>query len=231
MKIYGIYFVALMFDNWFEIVNDQIKTLSMSSLFEKTEKLYVRVFYQKDTDVEEFKKLIHDLGKKIVVSYTNQNEYEYGALKIIKNLSKNENFYCYYLHSKGVSLTENTYKRHKLEIDYKLMTESIKSWRKYMEYFLINEHEKCINSLNSDFDVCGVQLRSTPRTNFLHFSGNFWWTKSDYVKKLPEIEDLDIDNRNLAEFWIGYGNGKYKNLYSTKQAGYRQVITEDYKKK
>lgn len=228
MKIYGVYFIALMLDNWFDIVNDQLQTLLNSKLFSKTEKLYIRIFYEKNSDLEKLKKLIPNL-EKIIISYTNKNEYEYGALKIIKNLSEDENFYCYYLHSKGVSLTEKTYGKHKLDIKYETMKNSIHSWRKYMEHFLINEYEKCIDSLSSGFDACGVQLRGTPRTNLLHFSGNFWWTKSDYVKKLPKIEDLDNNNRNLAEFWIGYGHGKYKNLYFTKQAGYREIITENYK--
>lgn len=229
MKIYGVYFVALIYDNWFEIVSEQLVTLLNSKLFTKTEKLHIRIYYEKKNDLELFKSLLPN-SDKIMISYTDKNEHEYGALRVLKNWSKDEDFYCYYFHSKGVSITEKTYHKHKLEMEYIVMKNSITSWRRYMEFFLINEYEKCVQFLSLGFDACGVQLRGTPRTNYLHFSGNFWWTKSDYIKVLPEIDSLDVNNRNLAEFWIGYGNGNYKNLYFTKQAGYKEIITEDYTK-
>ena len=39
----------------------------------------------------------------------------------------------------------------------------------------------------------------------LHYSGNFFWFYSGYVKTLPEIVTLDIKDRNNAEFWICSG--------------------------
>ena len=47
MKIIGFYFAALMLDNWYEIINEQINKLVGSDLFKNTDKLYVRVFYNK----------------------------------------------------------------------------------------------------------------------------------------------------------------------------------------
>lgn len=228
MKIYGIYFVALMMNNWKEIVSEQIHKILNSELYKKTDKLYVRVFYEDNQELESFKQLIQGY-EKIELSYTNQNEYEFGALRILKDLSKKENFYCYYLHSKGVSITEETYKKHKPNMSYVDVKKAITSWRHYMEYFLIEKYQECIRYLNKGFDTCGVQLRDTPRTDYLHYSGNFWWVNSSYIEKLPEIDSLDTNNRMLAEFWIGYGRGNYKCLYFTNELGYHGVIKENYK--
>ena len=61
MKIIGFYFAALMLDNWHEIVNEQINKIINSDLFKKTDKLYVRVFYNKESDLYEFKKLFNNM--------------------------------------------------------------------------------------------------------------------------------------------------------------------------
>ena len=230
MKIIGFYFAALMLDNWYEIINEQINKLVGSDLFKNTDKLYVRVFYNKESDLCKFKKLFND-NPKIEITSTNKNEHEYGILKIIESCSNVDNFNCYYFHSKGVSITSETMKKHKLNISYQQMKDSIESLRRYMEYFLIDRYEDCIKNLDDGFDACGVQLRGTPRKDSLHFSGNFWWSKSEYIKKLPKIDIFDKENRNEPEFWIGYGYGKYKNLYFTKEAGYQTVIRENYRKK
>jgi hypothetical protein len=228
MKIVGFYFVALIFDNWDKIVNEQITKILNSDLFKITNELNIRVYYEKEKDFLEFKNFLKN-QPKIKITSTTSNEHEYGILQLIEDKSNIDNFYCYYLHSKGVSITPNTMKKHKLDISFEQMTNSIESWRRYMEYFLIDRYKECIEILDNGFDGCGVQLRGTPRKNTLHFSGNFWWSKSEYIKKLPKLETFDKENRNEPEFWIGYGYGNFKNLYFTKQAGYQTIISENYK--
>ena len=39
----------------------------------------------------------------------------------------------------------------------------------------------CISALKKGFDTCG--MRATPLP-FIHYSGNFWWARCDYIKKL-----------------------------------------------
>jgi hypothetical protein len=225
-KIYGFYFVALM-GEWEPIVNDQISKLFSSELYGKTNKLYVRIFYNNSKDLDI---LISKLSKydKVSIDYTNKNEYEFGILNKMQELSKNDDFYCYYLHSKGVSKTNN-----------RGLIEPIKSWRIYMEYFLIEKYNLCLNELNSGWDAVGVKIRLTPNKFWWensnlgyrprHFSGNFWWSKSDFIKKLPDIKVLSLCDRHEAEFWIGYSNGKLKCIHDTKEAGYKQTIKDDYR--
>ena len=156
-------------------------------------------------------------------------------LEILQTISYSENFYCYYLHSKGVS-----------KLNQRGRINPIKSWRNYMEYFIIDKYNNCIVELNSGVDAVGVKLRPTPKGNPnntlmfwwgksnispipKHFSGNFWWSKSDYIKKLPDIKILSKYDRHEAEFWIGYMNGNLKSLHDSKEAGYTTIITENYK--
>jgi hypothetical protein len=227
-KILGFYFAALMYD-WEFIITDQINKLINSDLYSKTEKLYVRVYYEKKDDLDRFKQIIPD-DKKILITYTDTNEFEYGALRIIEDLSRTEDFYCYYFHSKGVSVSEKTFFKYaKIGVTYEELKKNLDSWRIFMEYFLIDKYNLCLEELYNGNDVCGVQLKKTPNTEFFHYSGNFWWSSSDFIKKLPKIDSMDTSNRYHAEFWVGYTNGKLKCLKYCSEAGYRKTIQENYK--
>jgi len=244
VKICGFYFVALI-NNWEPIVTEQLTKLFSSKLYNNTEKLFIRVYYNQETDLNKFKNIIND-KKNIILSQTNKNEFEFGILKILKEESKKSEFYCYYFHSKGVSKTNGP----------KITSESIKSWREYMEYFLIDRFDDRIIELDLGFDAVGVKLRLTPMSgeygkkiqsvanslqtklskpantqgSYRHFSGNFWWSNSNFIKNLPEIDYLDLNERHHAEFWIGYTKGNLKCIHDSSEAGYKSVITENYKK-
>jgi len=215
-KIYGVYFIALL-NNWELVVIEQLDKIFKSELFSKTDKFFIRIYYQDSKQLIKLKSLITK-NEKIIISETNINEYEFGSLKILSNLSKNDDFYCYYFHSKGVTKQYN-----------KSIIDNIKSWREYMEYFIIEKYNLCINELDLGWDAVGVKLRKTPNTKFNHFSGNFWWTKSKFINTLPSIDSLDLTKRHNAEFWIGYTNGKLKCIHNSTEAGYQKIITENYK--
>jgi len=224
MKIYGFYFIALLND-WKSILDSQIKSLLESELFKNTNKLFVRIFYEKKEDLNYILNILSKL-KKIVITITEKNEFEFGTLEKIKEMSKYETFYCYYLHSKGVSINEKNKTFYKNSTDLIHLLKCVESWRKYMEYFIIDEFETCIKTLDDGYDACGVNLTESPSK---HFSGNFWWAKSEFIKTLPEIKSLNITNRWMAERWIGLSNAKLKSLFQCSQSGYRQIITTNYK--
>ena len=228
MKIYGFYFIALMND-WKEIVDNQISTIISSELFSKTEKLFLYIYYENEEDLKYITEKFKDyVNVSILVGVT--NEYEFPILKVIKDISRDDDFYCYYLHSKGVSITEKNMTTYNGAINLTHLKNCVNDWRKYMEYFIINRYEDSIKFLDEGFDSCGVNLTTKDllsRPIPPHFSGNFWWSKSDYLKKLPEIDSLNLKNRFNAENWIGMGNGKLKCLYETK-AGYHERINKNY---
>jgi len=92
-------------------------------------------------------------------------------------------------------------------------------WRKVLEYGVIEKWKDNINSLKNGFDVSGILWLGN------HFSGNFWWSTSSYLKKLPrpvaERWDCCPDNdfwkgRVRYEFWIGLMSPKVNLVYPNK---------------
>ncbi len=92
-----------------------------------------------------------------------------------------------YLHSKGVTKPENI---------------NIQSWVDLMEYFAIEDFEKCFKALTM-YDTCGVNLSFQPMK---HYSGNFWWANSKYIRTRDKFDvsksSLIDDRRWYCEFWL-----------------------------
>ena len=69
-----------------------------------------------------------------------------------------------------------------------------------MEYFNLERWEECVATLK-EYETCGVELQSEDS----HYSGNFWWATSDYIKRLPDgyqYWERNRDNRVAAEFYL-----------------------------
>lgn len=130
---------------------------------------------------------------------------EFFTLELLKTFAESteENYKILYIHTKGVTTPNN---------------QCIVDWRKYMTYFNVNQYEKCFNVLDT-YDSCGVDLVTEPA---VHYSGNFWWSNSSYIKKLPSISEIKFPKnppilsiRHNCEFWIGMGNGILKSLWNS----------------
>lgn len=115
------------------------------------------------------------------------NDWEYKTLELLYNFAFKNDRNILYVHSKGVNRIDKN--------------DCVEDWRNYMSYFLIEQYKICIDYLKNN-DTVGVDLRATPT---LHYSGNFWWAKSDYVKRLCHPRNApDVINsyRHKNEFWI-----------------------------
>ena len=121
------------------------------------------------------------------------NDYEFPTLQFIEEEinETDENIKILYINGLGVT-NDSIYKQ---------------SWRKYLTYFNIIKWEECIKALDNGYDVCGVDWRTDPVP---HFSGNFWWANSSYLKTLPKIQTLNkpdsprvLTLRHNAEMYIG----------------------------
>jgi hypothetical protein len=130
---------------------------------------------------------------------------EFYTLKQIEIYSKNSvsNDKILYIHTKGVTTPDN---------------ECINDWRQYMLYFNVEKHEQAIKELEN-YDTYGVDfvLEPTP-----HYSGNFWWSNVDHIKKLPSINEISkldaktiLTIRHNAEFWITMVNGNHKSAHNS----------------
>jgi hypothetical protein len=194
-KIYGFWHVAFM-NEWQFIVQKQLAKIKNSGLIDKTEKVYVSCLGEK-SEVKVLKGMLNGVNHELLYE-PDLKQYEMVTLQYMKDMSINEDFNCWYIHTKGASIPKN----HQHWVQKQ-------SWRSYMEEFIINQHERCLDML-SYYDAIGVNKNENNRSE-QHFQGNFWWTKSSAVRTLGDLwKKVKRDGgkfrnhiRMNAEFWFG----------------------------
>jgi hypothetical protein len=126
-------------------------------------------------------------------------------------MESTEEYYILYIHNKGVTHTDYAIKH-------------AKYWRQYMLYFCVTKWQNCIKELEK-FNAVGVDL--SQENDNIWFVGNFWWTKSSYVKKLENPIKF-INDRMYAEMWLGSKTtlSDFKSLHNSNinhyEIGYKQ---------
>lgn len=191
----GFFHIATI-GNYKSVIEEIFNSICESGILLEINQLNICIVGNGDVNIKNNEKIIiHRLG--------DIGLYEFPTLQILENTAQISDDNLFYIHTKGVG-TENN--------------ECIDDWRKYMIYFIIKKYKKCNEELDKGFDVVGVDWRNEPVG---HFSGNFWWTKSSYIKSLPKIKDISQENyprvltlRHNAEFWIGMNKeAKIKSLW------------------
>ena len=132
---------------------------------------------------------------KFIQHSDNNKLFERPTLQLMHAFSKqNAGAKILYLHTKGISYTPNT-----------PIYTNIQAWIKYMLHFLLDS--KCLTLLD-DYDTLGCNYYDGP---YKHWSGNFWWIRSDYLANL----NLDrLVSRSDAEWWCLSGKDvRMKELY------------------
>lgn len=136
--------------------------------------------------------IFHDL------SFT---QYEIPTILAIQEYARNNEGYVLYFHSKGVSNQTDQNKA---------------KWRKLMMHELIENWNYCLLKIPY-YDVIGVNWCDMPPIS--HFSGNFWYASTQYLRKLPDFKwyydnpqykiwDAYHYKRLTCEFWIGASKEK-----------------------
>ncbi|WP_158621668.1 class I SAM-dependent methyltransferase [Corallococcus aberystwythensis] len=137
---------------------------------------------------------------KITVVHETEDfsEFEFPALERLQELCDAQDAYVFYAHTKGVSHgPTHQYPKH---------------WRRLLIHHTLSRYHECVGAL-ADHDCSGVNWVEN------HYSGNFWWTKSSYVRTLPRIsglrhspvrisQDATWNARLQCEFWIGMARAK-----------------------
>jgi hypothetical protein len=195
-----IFIHVCMIENWEFIFTDQINTIKKSGLYDICEKINIGLL----GNMNDFNNIIFKDDKfNILYIDTRINLYETNTINFIKYFCSNidHEIYVLYIHTKGVRRAGNE--------DVTI------SWRKMMEYFLIENYEYCINNLNI-YDTIGNNIVNLfcynndkiriNKNHTYHYSGNFWWSKKSYIDKLNFL-DLDLSNssintRYISENWI-----------------------------
>ena len=204
-----IYYHILMVNEWERIVKDQLRLIYNSGLYDEVETIKIGAL---GMGISKLKEIISVYPKcEIVRHNVDITKYEFWTLRIAHEDAKSEKpFYGLYLHTKGVS-----YPNHP----------GGKYWRDYMGYYNVVKWKEAVKQLRKGFDTCGVKL--TAGRFPLHYSGNFFWFKSSYLKRLKDPCSCNIKDRFEAEFWSCTGDPKAATLcqdfvdYNTKGSFYK----------
>ena len=89
-----------------------------------------------------------------------------------------------------------------------------------MMYWLVTNHRLCIDMLNRDFYTVGLYFKNIFKVYPKHYSGNFWWANSEYLKLLTPIKKMN--NRMNAEMilFTKYQQHKHINLVKKDMASF-----------
>jgi hypothetical protein len=198
------------------ILLNKFKKFKASGLYEKTNKIYLPLFGDDFDSHSEFLNELKDVYPKIEYSLiTNQefkNEPDTLNFMLKKANEYSSNTPMLYLHTKGLSYT------------HPIMKRNVEAWVRYLDLFVINKWEECVKALEENDAAGGLYVYQDPK----HFSGNFWWANSDYLKTLPRLNSHNINQYNRGEFWILSNTVKvYSVQDNTPQDRYQNYVMNE----
>jgi GR25 family glycosyltransferase involved in LPS biosynthesis len=200
-----IYIHVCCINNWKEIFDKLLQDIHTSGLYDIINDIRCNVLTENNENVDYIKEKdfkIKIIGTDVIESY------EKSTLDILLEDSKKETFYVLYIHTKGV-------KHNNTNI-------CVTDWVEYLTYFNIYKYTKCIKELEN-YDTIGVNLIDVKDN--IHYSGNFWWSKSEYIQTLDKCKN---ENYNSPEFWITEKKtGKYLSLWNSNVNHYNTRYTKE----
>lgn len=121
--------------------------------------------------------------------------------------SQTEDMKILYLHSKGVTATL----RHLELTEWGATTfKTYYYWRQFLNWGVIENWRKCYEALRLN-DIAGANYYDDPSK---HFSGNYWWANSNYIKRLPDPSTTDwwIDIKNKSsDPWLRSAGDRFRD--------------------
>lgn len=194
-----IFYHALLWGEWKLLVQNQMLRLHTSGILDKMSMMTIGVAAFEDDDYMWFKDLWGNFTNVSIerTPHDLMPREERTTLMLLKEWSdeSEEDTPILYFHTKGLSRPGY----------------NSELWRLYMEYYNIDRWSHAVSALNDGWDTYGANLRDNTENLFgrryLHYSGNFWWAKSSYVKTLEKTL-LTGANRWEGEFWIGSGGSR-----------------------
>jgi hypothetical protein len=194
-----IFFHVYLKNDFSHILLSKFKKFKASGLYEKTNKIYLILF----GDIEqhqEFLTDLKDLYRKIEYVLISNKEFNNEAdtfnFMLKKAESYEKNTPMLYVHTKGASHT------------HPILKKNINAWVRYLDLYTITKWEECLTGLENNDAAGGLYEASIPK----HFSGNFFWANSEYIKSLPRLNKSNIDSYNRGEFWILSNTSKVYSL-------------------
>lgn len=137
--------------------------------------------------------------KLITVVHASSSEYERPTLLHMRDYSKTDNCQYFYAHTKGIRHFQGQCQHTK---------NCVMDWVNLLIYFNINKWRIASEKLMSN-DVYGCEFFYDPSP---HYSGNFWWANSHFIRTLPDKIGQEYCD---PEFWLFKRNNViWCNIYS-----------------
>ena len=180
--------------------------------------------------------LTNNTNVRMVHTATTSNLMEWPGLTFLKDFCDQQTaeHHVMYFHAKGVSRLNNP---------------GIRDWRRYLEYWTIDRWKDSVAKLDQGFDTVGTNFINQPflgadlkPRDWNHYSGNFWWARSSYIKQLEKLPHPDsyvpgteskltgypIDQNNHYRFdheaWIASGRPKWYEIDRTPGGNHNNEI-------
>jgi hypothetical protein len=165
-------------------------------------------------EIEKFLKSHYAWVEILEVREDTRNEYEGFTLKYLYEDCRSDPAidHVMYFHTKGSSYL---FKEGRDDWEYdKSKIKIVTGWRRLMEWVVIDRWEENIRKLRLSH-VTGCVLMKEP---FMHFSGNFWWAKAEYIRHISHPiddrptnqipfktfgDDVRVGDRIYFERWVG----------------------------
>ena len=163
----------------FDMLMNSIKE---SGLYDQTKEIRVGIVNNESVVINDER--LND-PKIRIIGHGPSRLYERLTLHTMRKQSENESCQYWYAHTKGVSHFDSNSDRKDFVID----------WIKLMIYWNFTKWRTASNSL-LNYDVYGCEYTNNPVP---HFSGNFWWANSHYIKTLSNIIGPNYCD---PEFWL-----------------------------
>lgn len=184
-----IYFHCYCFGSYASILYNKYKKINNSELLKNIDNFYVIVSNTQERH-KDFLQQFSTLSNKIkIINLPNPvfND-ESDTLNFIlqKSNDSSTNRRILYLHTKGVTHS------------HQLVKKNVDAWVEYLDLYNIHKWKECVDALDTHDVAGGLYESSNPK----HFSGNFWWANTNYIKTLPEITEKNYKLFNRGEFWI-----------------------------
>ena len=198
----GVVLYCFAINDWEIRFKRQINRLYVSGLYDNANDLWV-VFCDVENNKLQILEEILSKYPKIKIDYGIVNHAESLAITKVDELCReNDDYKVLYFHSKGVF---NKYKNFIDKQTDELKVNSVNSWVEMMEYFLVDNWEKCVEKLD-EYDTVGV----TNNQNW--WWGNFWWTRSSHVRKNIPVKNFYTGSRWQCEGWLHDSNTDNANI-------------------
>lgn len=220
-RLYYHIYLTDEYGSWAYPFMEQMKLMEDHGLLSELNQIDFSVITQKDRRIDIFIGLIKTFNINAVVTlYGNTHSDDSSMLSGINNQdtvtenvtmrkiyndAKDRDDEILYLHTKGITSVDKQLKVGNIDT-----FKNYYYWRHFLNWGVVERWREAVRLLDR-FDIVGVNYFDQPAP---HFSGSFWWTKSSYIRTLPDPSTLDWWKQlqsNSSDHWLRTAPDRFRD--------------------